>query len=267
MLASLTYTLRIKQHLNPFSVFIHITQILTGRLSSAGMDSVHSQRLLERPAEIEYDEIEPWETISSARVVCLPAILHQQHESRARRAGLSLSLLCITGLFIGTFFLGRALQSTIDKPALPKSLGMCSTNWREARGSGCVYDLILSSWLHPRCFNNTMYQKYLTRLDFINVTFWREPSTIEEIPLSVALLGEHDVLYTKGSFHHLHCSYATERAWLAGITTPKLLDTYSGDFQHIEHCLWLNGIPMSWEIEAKNVTRVYQPSSTDCFIG
>ncbi|KAK5632496.1 hypothetical protein RRF57_008210 [Xylaria bambusicola] len=86
------------------------------------------------------------------------------------------------------------------------SVGKCSPDWKEAEEAGCVYDVVLSTWMHPRCFNEEMYQKYKTILQDMNFKYWLEPEMINEISLEAVETGEHGWVWTDGRYHHLHCS-------------------------------------------------------------
>ncbi|TLD18175.1 hypothetical protein PspLS_10428 [Pyricularia sp. CBS 133598] len=160
-------------------------------------------------------------------------------------------------------------------PQMPqglKSIGKCPPDWRAAKARGCVYDLVLSSWVHPACFNQTMYDRYMSYFEIRNTTFWREPGLVNQVSLAEAAKGEQDILYGEGSIHHLHCAYIAERivAAVRNRTSGEVpaLDTRCWDDAHVNHCILYNGIPLQWEISAPNVTRIYnEPYEVDCLLG
>ncbi|KZL70124.1 hypothetical protein CT0861_10867 [Colletotrichum tofieldiae] len=152
---------------------------------------------------------------------------------------------------------------------LAVSLGKCPPEWREAKAKGCVYDFILSTWMHPRCFNKTMHEHYKGTMKWKNLTFWREPAMVNEMPFEEAASGEHEgYVWTQGSEHHLHCSYVWDRIRHASKRRPFVLDSLCRDDEHVDHCIFYNGVPFGWEVDAPNVTRIYnEPHSVDCLVG
>ncbi|KAH8777827.1 hypothetical protein F5883DRAFT_601204 [Diaporthe sp. PMI_573] len=169
------------------------------------------------------------------------------------------SLTLIFG-FTGVFYLGRLSQ------LVPLGPPCAHDNWRKAKSQGCVYDLMLSSWLHPACTTLELYPKYREWMAWRNVTFWREPAMVNQVSYEEAESGEHGFLWAQGVQHHLHCSYVWERQRYAEERTPKVLDAYSRNASHVDHCTFFNAVPFGWEIVAPNVTRIYQPYDNDCLV-
>ncbi|TKW52144.1 hypothetical protein CTA1_8577 [Colletotrichum tanaceti] len=178
------------------------------------------------------------------------------------------------------FYLGRASHdvttptpttptpTTAGYPPEPVSLGKCSPDWEVSKARGCVYDFVLSTWMHPRCFNEDMHERYLGYMRWRNTTFWRERERIHEVPFDEAARGEHGEIFTDGTVHHMHCSYVWDRITYASHFSPRVLDSLCRDPKHVEHCILYNGIPQSWEIDLPNITRVYnEPHEVDCLVG
>ncbi|KAK1621607.1 hypothetical protein BDP81DRAFT_443182 [Colletotrichum phormii] len=127
---------------------------------------------------------------------------------------------------------------------------------------------MLSTWMHPRCFNEEMHEKYLGYMKWRNTTYWYERERINEVPFDVAASGEHGEIFTDGTIHHMHCSYVWDRITYASHFKPRVLDSLCRDPKHVEHCILYNGIPQSWEIDLPNITRVYnEPHEIDCLVG
>lgn len=139
-------------------------------------------------------------------------------------------------------------------------------SWQRAKAQGCVYDLMLSSWVQPECYNGDMYAQYREWMEWREVRFWREPEMVREVSYEVAESGEHGFLWAQGLQHHLHCSYVMDRNRYAEERTPKVLDAYSRNKSHVDHCLFLNAVPFGWEIASPNVTRIYQPYDNECLV-
>ncbi|KAK1505420.1 hypothetical protein CABS01_00888 [Colletotrichum abscissum] len=190
---------------------------------------------------------------------------------KARRSGMwaIAGKLAFIPLAVGIFYLGRITHDmTPARPAEPVSLGKCSPDWKESKARGCVYDFMLSTWMHPKCFNEEMHEKYLGYMKWRNTTYWYERERINEVPFDVAASGEHGEIFTDGTIHHMHCSYVWDRITYASHFKPRVLDSLCRDPKHVEHCILYNGIPQSWEIDLPNITRVYnEPHEVDCLVG
>ncbi|KAF6840964.1 hypothetical protein CMUS01_03737 [Colletotrichum musicola] len=190
---------------------------------------------------------------------------------KARRSCLwsTVSKMALIPAAVGVFFLGRATHDmTPSRPPEPVSLGKCPPDWREAKARGCVYDFVLSTWMHPKCFNEEMHERYLGYMRWRNTTFWYERERINQVPFDVAAAGEHGEIFTDGTVHHMHCSYVWDRITYASHFKPRVLDSLCRDPKHVDHCILYNGVPQSWEIDMPNITRVYnEPHEVDCLVG
>ncbi|OLN96882.1 hypothetical protein CCHL11_02353 [Colletotrichum chlorophyti] len=185
------------------------------------------------------------------------------------RAWSILAKVALIPAAIAIFYLGRITHETAPtRLPDPVSLGRCPPDWREAKARGCVYDFILSTWIHPRCFNEEMHERYLGYIQWRNTTFWYEQERINEVPFDVAAKGEHDEIYTDGTIHHMHCSYVWDRITYASHFKPKVLDSLCRDPTHVEHCILYNAFPQSWELDMPSITRVFnEPFEIDCLVG
>ncbi|OHW99221.1 hypothetical protein CSPAE12_02105 [Colletotrichum incanum] len=192
-----------------------------------------------------------------------------QRIARRSRLWSIIGKIALIPIGIALFYLGRATHDVAPaRQPEPVSLGKCSPDWKESKARGCVYDFVLSTWMHPRCFNEDMHERYLGYMKWRNTTFWYERERINEVPFDVAAKGEHAEIFTDGTVHHMHCSYVWDRITYASHFKPRVLDSLCRDPKHVEHCILYNGIPQSWEIDLPNITRVYnEPHEVDCLIG
>ncbi|TGJ81216.1 hypothetical protein E0Z10_g7540 [Xylaria hypoxylon] len=192
---------------------------------------------------------------------------------RSSRIAIAIKSVAFVLSLAAFFILGRTTSGTWHhslngNDTKLASLGKCPPDWKEAEEAGCVYDLVLSTWMHPRCFNDEMHDKYKVILRDMDFKYWTEPEMINEIPLETVETGEHAWVWTDGRFHHLHCAYALERIQAALMNEPIILDTICRNQDHLHHCLQYNGNPEWDDVKALNTTRIYNEDYlVDCLVG
>lgn len=143
---------------------------------------------------------------------------------------------------------------SISKPSPPTpltDLGRCGTTPDEARANGCVFDLMMTAWLHPQCYDKELSDQYLREN---NWTFYREREAINVISEKEARLGNYYAIYTHGSFHYQHCAYIWVKQLRARAKSPYVLDSDSRSEWHSQHCVDLVGFP--------NTTKFWEPTGT-----
>ncbi|KAI3326733.1 hypothetical protein HD806DRAFT_488030 [Xylariaceae sp. AK1471] len=191
---------------------------------------------------------------------------------RNSRLVTAIKYTAVTLFLIGFFYLGRTTANTghhsAENMTEPTSLGKCPPDWKEAKEEGCVYDLVLSTWIHPRCFNVEMHERYKKILRDMDFKYWLEPEMVNEVSLEVVESGEHGWVWTDGRFHHLHCTYVMDRIHAASKNETKVLDSLCRNEAHINHCLQFNGNPDWEDVKALNTTRIYNEEYlVDCLVG
>ncbi|KAI0883624.1 uncharacterized protein GGS22DRAFT_190282 [Annulohypoxylon maeteangense] len=192
---------------------------------------------------------------------------------RDSRMTTAIKCTAVALLLIGSFAFGQKTagfgnSSVKGIVTEPTSLGTCPPDWQEAKEAGCVYDLVLSTWMHPGCFNVGLHEKYKGILRDLDFTYWLEPEMINEVSLEAVESGEHGWIWTDGRFHHLHCAYVMHRIHEASKEKTKVLDTLCRSEDHIQHCLWFNGNPGWEDVKALNTTRIFNEEYlVDCLIG
>lgn len=109
----------------------------------------------------------------------------------------------------------------------------CGQTAPEALDRGCVFDLMLSTWIHESCYDGEVMNRYLREG---NHTYFHDEEMVHEIPEEEARRGEYRTLWTDGEFHLRHCVYLMDmqlRAYKTG--RPIEVSIYS--FEHTQHCV------------------------------
>ncbi|EMD84670.1 hypothetical protein COCC4DRAFT_155377 [Bipolaris maydis ATCC 48331] len=140
-----------------------------------------------------------------------------------------------------------------------QSLGSCGLTSKDNHDNNCVYDFIMGSWIDARCQDSELYTKYIEHVRKLNLTYYVDQDGTTEIPLDVALQGDHPVLYTNGIQHHLHCTYFWEKQWVAWKHGKRAWDSDTLSEEHTMHCIMLNGLPGVEGLLSRTATKIYAP--------
>jgi hypothetical protein len=111
----------------------------------------------------------------------------------------------------------------------------CGKTPEEARSLGCVFDVLLSSWVHPDCHDPEFMESYVTKVKF---PWFRYKNMTDPVQEAEVRLGEYKTLYCHQDFHYMHCMYMWEvqmRAWKYGLP----VDSGSWNLGHSGHCAQL----------------------------
>ena len=119
------------------------------------------------------------------------------------------------------------------KPAAPSGWLTCGNTFSGAIGNGCIFDLMLSTWLHPECYRKDHSSATLRTA---NVSFFLDEEST--IPFAGARSGDWPLHYiwTEPRFHALHYAYMWERQMQARVS-GGLVDTQSWNLKHTGHCV------------------------------
>ena len=126
-----------------------------------------------------------------------------------------------------------SLQNHSDKKSASSSWLTCGNTSTAALENGCIFDLMLSTWLRPKCYSQN---HSTTALGAANMSFFLDEELT--IPFHGASSGDwpQHYIWTQPRFHALHCAYMWERqmmAWVSG----GLIDTQSWNLKHTKHCV------------------------------
>ncbi|PQE15551.1 Major facilitator superfamily transporter protein [Rutstroemia sp. NJR-2017a WRK4] len=165
-----------------------------------------------------------------------------------RLIGIGLAALFVV---FGTGSAISAALSTGSSAGGAVNMGYCGLTVQEAQDNGCVFDLMMSGWVHPLCYDQDLSDEFLRVGNF---TFYKERGAINILPEAEARLGNYDFLYTNGTYHYQHCAYIFAKNVRANKKPPLVLDNKSRSKEHVEHCWNLLGNP--------NITRLVLATGT-----
>ncbi|CZR52521.1 uncharacterized protein PAC_02398 [Phialocephala subalpina] len=173
-------------------------------------------------------------------------------------------IITILVVFGGGSILTR-FTSPPHPPAPFTDLGRCGETPDAARANGCVFDLMMSGWVHPPCYDKELSDKFLSEN---NWTFYREREAINVIPEEEARLGNYKQIYTLGNFHYQHCGYIWAKQMQAATRFPLVLDSASRSVEHTEHCIQRVGDPNVTQVPKSTGTKITMSSwKIRCMIG
>jgi hypothetical protein len=109
----------------------------------------------------------------------------------------------------------------------------CGHTALEARRRGCVFDLMLSTWIHESCYDGEMMNRYLLEG---NHTYFYDEDMMFEMPEEEARRGEYRSLWTDGEFHLRHCVYLMDMQ-LRAYVTGRPIEVSICNFRHTQHCV------------------------------
>jgi hypothetical protein len=109
----------------------------------------------------------------------------------------------------------------------------CGHTAFEARDRGCVFDLMLSTWIHESCYDDEMMNKYLLEG---NHSYFYDEDMMHEMPEEEARRGEYKTLWTDGEFHLRHCVYLMDMQ-LRSYVTGRPIEVSIYNFGHTQHCV------------------------------
>ncbi|KUJ13265.1 uncharacterized protein LY89DRAFT_753870 [Mollisia scopiformis] len=152
-------------------------------------------------------------------------------------------LLITSSIFITIFFLNkgnhveyhnlRPLSDSANPDISFSEWSNCGQTALEALDKGCVFDLMLSTWIHESCYDDEMMNRYLLEG---NHTYFHDEDMVYEMPEEEARRGEYKTLWTDGEFHLRHCVYLMDMQ-LRSYKTGRPIEVSIYDFEHTQHCV------------------------------
>lgn len=130
--------------------------------------------------------------------------------------------------------------STMD-PEIFAGWKDCGSNIKEAHEKGCLFDVMLHSWVPEDCFDKELMDRYLTEVPY---RWYRDERFEEEITIEEMRRGEHGSAAVKLEEHGTHCAYVLEKN-LRAIMKGKSVARSIFSVQHAVHCIGLIVDPSS----------------------
>lgn len=109
----------------------------------------------------------------------------------------------------------------------------CGHTASEARDRGCIFDLMLSTWIHESCYDGEMMNGYLRQG---NHSYYYDEDMVHEMPEEEARRGEYTTIWTDGEFHLRHCVYLMDMQ-LRSYVTGRPIEVSIYNFGHTQHCV------------------------------
>lgn len=164
------------------------------------------------------------------------------------------------------FGIGSAMKIIfLSAHATSSSMGECGRTSEQARQNGCVFDLMMSGWVHPPCYNQELSDRFLSENNF--AFFWDQDG-LKPLTEAEARLGNHKFIYTNGTFHYQHCAYIWAKQISARKRSPFVLDSQSRSIEHVEHCIQRVGNPNITQVALQTGTRLHVSTwRLDCITG
>ncbi|CAE7215963.1 hypothetical protein PTTW11_10761 [Pyrenophora teres f. teres] len=194
---------------------------------------------------------------------------HQYESIDEKAAHTSIKTRQYRAIGIGVVFLLAVLAigsaiSILSQPT-STSMGECGRTPEQARANGCIFDLMMSGWVHPPCYPQELSDQFLRENSF---AFFRDREGTQPMPEAEARLGNYKFVYTNGSFHYQHCSYIWAKQLRARTSKPYILDSQSRSVEHVQHCVQRTGSPNVTQYPLQTGTKLSRSTwKIDCIIG
>lgn len=160
-----------------------------------------------------------------------------------RRLWLLLSLAATIALAIITTSTFAAYKYALHKaPALTSPVTQCGSTPEEARSLGCIFEVTLSLWVPPQCYDSELEKIYLQQP---GLNFYRDVNLTDQVSIDDVKLGSSPGWFVPWDHHIRHCEFAFRKLHRAA-QSAKYIDGYVLQYAHTEHCLKMFTEPEDW---------------------
>ncbi|PVH94002.1 hypothetical protein DM02DRAFT_509826, partial [Periconia macrospinosa] len=143
----------------------------------------------------------------------------------------------------------------------------CGSSSEEARAKGCVYDVMMTAWMKPECYDKELSDYFFYR-DSGNWTFYLDPEGTIVLPHEALFRGEYTEYWVKGTYHFSHCSYIWAKQMQQMGKRPLTLDSKARNWRHTIHCANMLAKANTTYIGGRASSHaLLGTSSIDCIIG
>lgn len=192
--------------------------------------------------------------------------LREQPAHRSTRVWQYRAISIVLIMLLAIFGTASILEPLIfPAQSTSKNMGNCGRTPEQARQRGCVFDLMMSGWVHPPCYDQELSDRFLRENNF--TFFWDREGT-KQLTEVEARLGDYKIIFTNGTFHYQHCAYIWAKQISARRKSPYILDSQSRSVEHVEHCFRRVGNPNITQIQLQTGTQLHRSTwRLDCIIG
>ncbi|EME84579.1 uncharacterized protein MYCFIDRAFT_173540 [Pseudocercospora fijiensis CIRAD86] len=149
------------------------------------------------------------------------------------------------------------------------SLGTCGRNWQEAEANGCVYDVMMTAWMKPQCYDKELSDAFFYR-DSGNWTFYHDSAGKDVMPHDELFRGRYTEYWVQvgGTYHFSHCSYIWAKQLKQMGKKPMVLDSKSRNWYHTLHCANMLAAANTTYLDGRASSHAkLGTSSIDCIVG
>ncbi|TGO43674.1 hypothetical protein BOTNAR_1481g00020 [Botryotinia narcissicola] len=158
----------------------------------------------------------------------------RQKKPRAKVSWYTYIVLSATIILAWTSGLLLYNHYTTTSPYALTHRGECGWSVADAKANGCVFDIMMSSWLTKPCYDKELSDRYLAVNNF---TFWEHSKGTGQLSRKDMQKGEFDIIFTHATYHTQHCLFLWEKQIKAANSRRPVLDSITRSQHHIEHCI------------------------------
>jgi hypothetical protein len=131
----------------------------------------------------------------------------------------------------------------------------CGTNSREARELGCVFEITLSLWVPPDCYDAELEALYTHEE---GLKYYHDINLTRQASLAEVRSGESPSWFVPWEHHVRHCAFAVRKLHRAAASGRKI-DGYVLQYAHTQHCIKMFTDPEPSRVKATQVDIAMYP--------
>lgn len=148
---------------------------------------------------------------------------------------ITLAFVVLLGFLLGIVTSRSAQKTMVATPSSQVLVSPCRKTADEARAHGCVFDVISFCWLHPRCYDSELSERFNHTRQW---EWFLDPNRTQPLTHQEIITGEYTDLFVNWEYHLLHCTAMWEKMHRALLQPDekKAIDSYISSYDHTKHC-------------------------------